>query len=306
MEKIGKKTLTVFTPTYNRAYLLPRLYESLCCQTLQDFVWLVIDDGSSDNTCELIKSFQTEDKISVEYIYKENGGMHTAHNTAFDCTQTEIIMCVDSDDILRKNAVELIIKRWQEVSCLQEFAGVVADCAVLKNGEILGTALPKHIKAIKFYDIYYRYHVKGDKLLAYNTKLIKPDPYPSFENEKFVALDIKYLNIDKLLAIIHTPLMEKEYQPGGYTHNIPIVYTRNPRGFLYYHIFRMKKVENWNVKIKSIIHYIACSKLLNKKRIIKNSPYSGVTWLLYPLGCLWYCRLKSIKVKIQQRKLNEL
>src|SRR5690606_35774747 len=94
------KTITVFTPTYNRAHLLPRLYESLCRQTSKDFLWLVIDDGSVDNTKEIVQSWIKENIIQIEYHFKENGGMHTGHNMAIKNIKTELCMCVDSDDYL--------------------------------------------------------------------------------------------------------------------------------------------------------------------------------------------------------------
>ena len=94
------KTITIFTPTYNRAYLLPQLYNSLIEQTNKDFIWLVIDDGSNDNTKELIKNWQQKNKISIQYIYQENQGMHGAHNTAYKNIDTELNTCIDSDDYM--------------------------------------------------------------------------------------------------------------------------------------------------------------------------------------------------------------
>ena len=102
--------LTIFTPTYNRAHTLPRTYESLCKQKNKDFVWLIIDDGSSDNTEELVKNWQKENSdFTIEYVKKENGGMHTAHNVAYKNIHTELNMCIDSDDCIAENAVEKIL-----------------------------------------------------------------------------------------------------------------------------------------------------------------------------------------------------
>src|SRR5690554_1440544 len=102
---MGKKTITIFTPTFNRAHLLPRLYQSLCSQTSSDFLWLVIDDGSSDGTDELVKEWQEENKIAIEYHFKENGGMHTGHNLAYQVIDTELNVCIDSDDYMPEDAV---------------------------------------------------------------------------------------------------------------------------------------------------------------------------------------------------------
>lgn len=100
------KTLTVFTPTYNRAHTLGRTYESLLRQTDQDFEWLVIDDGSTDNTRRLVQGWIAEDKIPIRYIHKENGGLYTGYNTAYANIETELCVCIDSDDYMPDDAVE--------------------------------------------------------------------------------------------------------------------------------------------------------------------------------------------------------
>ena len=101
--------LTVFTPAYNRAYSLPRTYQSLCEQDCKDFLWLIVDDGSTDTTASLVKKWQLEDNgFKIQYIYKENGGMHTAHNMAYANIHTELNVCIDSDDKMSQGAVRKI------------------------------------------------------------------------------------------------------------------------------------------------------------------------------------------------------
>ena len=109
---MNKPLLTVFTPTYNRKHLLPVLYKSLCAQTDKNFIWLLIDDGSSDGTEETVKQWQNENKINIEYFYKKNGGMHTAHNAAYRLISTELNVCIDSDDSMPEDAVEKICSFW--------------------------------------------------------------------------------------------------------------------------------------------------------------------------------------------------
>ena len=105
--------LTVFTPTYNRAHTLPRTYQSLCRQECKDFVWLVVDDGSTDGTADLVRSWQQEaNGFEIRYLYKENGGMHTAHNAAYEVIDTELNVCIDSDDCLADGAVKKILDKW--------------------------------------------------------------------------------------------------------------------------------------------------------------------------------------------------
>ena len=108
-----KHTLTIFTPAYNRAYTLHLCYESMLRQKNKDFEWLIVDDGSTDNTKELVEKWMKADNgFNIRYIYKENGGMHTAHNTAYENIDTELNMCIDSDDYLTDDAVEKILSFW--------------------------------------------------------------------------------------------------------------------------------------------------------------------------------------------------
>ena len=127
MESLQRATplLTVFTPAFNRAHTLHRTYQSLVNQDCKDFLWLVIDDGSKDNTCELIKQWQQEENgFEIRYIYKENGGMHTAHNVAYENINTELNICIDSDDILAPGAVRKISEIWKIVDN-KKYAGII-------------------------------------------------------------------------------------------------------------------------------------------------------------------------------------
>ena len=124
--------LTVFTPSYNRAHLLPRLYAALLRQTSQDFCWLIIDDGSADNTRELVAGWIAKGKISIRYHYKENGGMHTAHNAAYELIETELNTCVDSDDWMPDEAVEKIVTFWRQHGS-DKYAGMMALDATVAN-----------------------------------------------------------------------------------------------------------------------------------------------------------------------------
>ena len=107
-------SLTVFTPTYNRAHTLGRTYQSLCSQTCKDFEWLVVDDGSTDDTKSLVNKWHAENHISIRYIYKENGGLYTGYNTAYMNIDSELCVCIDSDDYMPDNAVELIVSHWTQ------------------------------------------------------------------------------------------------------------------------------------------------------------------------------------------------
>ena len=224
--------LTVFTPAYNRAYSLPRTYESLCSQSYKNFIWLIVDDGSTDNTASLAREWQQRDNgFEIRYIYKENGGMHTAHNTAYANIDTELNVCIDSDDAMGEDAVRKIYNKWQEVRD-KGYAGLIGLDADFE-GKIIGRGFPKELKETTLSG-YYAAGGSGDKKLVYRTDVInKYPPYPVCPGEKYFSLSYKYRLIDQeyRLAVLDEILSNVEYQADGSTQNMLRQYVRNPQGF---------------------------------------------------------------------------
>lgn len=276
--------ITIFTPAYNRAYTLPRTYESLKNQKCKDFIWLVVDDGSTDNTAELIKKWQKEDNgFEIRYIYKKNGGMHTAHNTAYENIDTELNICIDSDDALAENAIELIHKNWNNTD-KNKYAGLLGLDADF-DGKIIGKGFPKDLSETTLGD-YYSNGGFGDKKLVLRTDIVKKYPkYPVFENEKLVPLGILYSAIDRdyKLCIIDDVLCNVEYMADGSTKNMFRQYYKNPNGFRYSRIFLMPDKRSFKKKIILYSHYIAES-LLSKKPIFKDALDKGITLFSLPFG----------------------
>jgi glycosyltransferase involved in cell wall biosynthesis len=281
--------ITVFTPTYNRAYTLHKCYESLKGQTSRDFIWLIIDDGSTDNTKELVNSWIKEAAITIKYHYQENQGMHGAHNTAYELIDTELNICIDSDDYMPKDAIENILKFWNK-NRSDNFAGIAALDAY-NDGQVIGTKLPDCIKASTLFDLYHKYGVKGDKKLIYRTDLTKEFPYPIYEDEKYVGLDYKYKKIDLKyeLLLLNEPVCIVEYLGDGSSKNMLRQYRKNPRGFSFYRIENMKNPKGSLVyKFKECIHYVASSFILRNKRFLKETPCKALTLLAIPMGALLY------------------
>jgi len=295
----NKKRITVFTPTYNRAHTLGRLYESLKKQTNKEFIWLIIDDGSTDNTKDLINNWINEkNEFDIKYYYKENGGMHTAHNVAFEKCTTELVFCLDSDDDLTEDAIEKILYVWEKRDYNRKIVGIIANEQYRTTKQIIGKELPNNLKYITFFDAYYKYHVSGDKVLIYQTEIIKENPYPEFKGERFVPLSCKYLEIDDPLIILNDAIINKEYLDDGYTKNIMSVYLNNPNGFLYQKKKLLKKLSFFHNPIKTsktVIHYIAFNLLIKNKKIIVGSPKKILTAFLFILGYIWYKKLYSFK-----------
>ena len=178
------KTLTVFTPTYNRAHTLERLYRSLCAQTCQDFDWLVIDDGSTDGTAALVQSFIDEGRIPIRYIDKENGGLYTGYNTAYAVIETELNVCIDSDDAMPENAVEIILREWSRRGS-EHYAGLIGLDCYLDGGKPIGGAFPKDLEECWLLDLYTKRIHRGDAKQVMRTDLMKRvAPMTGFPGEK--------------------------------------------------------------------------------------------------------------------------
>ena len=281
-------TLTVFTPTYNRAYVLKQSYDSLCRQTCKDFVWLIVDDGSSDNTKEIVEKWMANDNgFEIRYVYKQNGGMHTGHNKAYELIDTELNVCIDSDDFMPDDAVELIVNFWEENKD-SSYSGIIA-LDVYKNGQVIGKELPN--KKSTTLSGYYQNGGQGDKKLIYRTEIInKYPPYPEFEGEKFVPLDYKYLLADQdyELLIMNKPVCVVEYMEDGSSKNMLRQYYKNPRGFAFMRTVHMKYDKEFLKKFKTCVHYVSSSFISKNKGFIKESPKKGMTVLAIPFGFVLY------------------
>lgn len=227
------KTLTIFTPTYNRGYIIGRLYESLLAQTCDDFCWLVVDDGSTDNTKELVASFAREGKIGVTYVRQENGGKQRAHNTGVSACQTELFFCVDSDDTLVPTAVEDVLALWERRRDDPKVAGIIAMRGRSAT-EPMGTWFPQGLETTTMWDLYYKLHHRGDTALVYRTSILREYPYVVEPGEKFIAETYVYHMIDQsyVLAVLPKIIWICEYLPDGYTAHVREVTRNNPVGYM--------------------------------------------------------------------------
>lgn len=277
--------LTVFTPAYNRAHTLPRTYESLCRQDCKDFVWLVVDDGSSDNTAALVRSWQEQENgFEIRYLYKENGGMHTAHNAAYEVIDTELNVCIDSDDCLADGAVKKILDKWCSVKDLG-YAGIIGLDADL-DGKLIGKGFPDGLTETTLTG-YYAAGGSGDKKLVYRTDVIKQyPPYPVFDGEKYVALAYKYRLIDQdyKLAVLDEVLCNVEYQPDGSSGTMWKQYLKNPRGFAFWRKVCMQYPESKKRLLVDCIHYCSSSILAGNRHFVQESPRRLLTVLCTPAG----------------------
>lgn len=292
--------LTVFTPTYNRAHTLPRTYESLVKQDCKEFIWLIVDDGSTDQTEELVRKWQAEKTgFEIRYIYKPNGGMHTAHNTAYENIDTELNVCIDSDDSMAEGAVSAILNKWKQVKH-KGYAGLIGLDANF-SGEIIGKGFPKGMRETTLAG-YYAAGGTGDKKLVYRTDIIKKyPPYPVFPGEKYVALAYKYRLIDQdyKLAVIDQILCNVEYQIDGSSGTMWKQYVKYPQGFAFWRKICMQYPESKRRMLVDCVHYVSSSLLAGNLHFIKESPRKILTIFAIPMGIplmmMTKCKAKRVR-----------
>ena len=280
------KPITVFTPTYNRAYILGKCYESLNRQTCKDFIWLIIDDGSTDGTEELVHSWMAQDNgYEIRYIYKENGGLHTGYNAAIEVMDTELSVCIDSDDSMPEDAVEAILREWNKCRDNEKIAGLVGlDYA--DSGELIGKLLPEEaqINAAALLCV----PGMGDKKYVVRNDLLRSvAPMPVYPGEKNFNPHYFIIRLSKEFVFrpINRCFCRVDYQPDGMTANIWKQYINSPNSFA-----ELRRVilevpgMTGKYRYKTAAHYVASSLLAKRKDILRRSPAKLLTLAAWPTG----------------------
>lgn len=290
------RLITVFTPAFNRAHTLGRLYESLLRQTNKNFCWLIVDDGSTDETRELVSTWVGRG-LEIKYIYQANKGMLAAHNTAYDNAETELVMCVDSDDYLLDNAISVVAEVWQDASKNKKIGGVVG-LDILEGGSVLGDEFPVGVDLITFLEIRFKYKIKGDKKYVYRRDVVNEfGRFPEFVGEKFPAASYLYRKIDSkyFLKAINIPLCVVEYQADGNSRQKINQYKKSPNAFMSFRVFCMDFPFSFREKFVSAIHYVsACCFARKYSRIFFNRHFV-LTSFVAPLGVGLFLYLKNTK-----------
>ena len=214
--------ITVFTPTYNRAHLLSRVYESLCEQTFKDFEWVIVDDGSVDDTRSLVDKLTIDNgQLTMRYFYQENGGKHRAINRGVKEAIGELFFIVDSDDYLPHDALETVVNEWKTVKNINHVGGV-AGLDRYDHGGIVGSGLPKESINCNAIAIRLKHHVTGDLKEVFRTDVLRKYPFPEISGERFCPEQLVWFRIAQKydLHYFNKPIYIAEYQEEGITANI--------------------------------------------------------------------------------------
>lgn len=227
--------ITIFTPAYNRAHLLPRLYQSLCRQTKKNFEWLIVDDGSTDNTESVCRQFMGEG-FPVRYFHKENGGKQRAINYAVARAEGEWFIILDSDDYLTDNAIELVLPHLASISDKPDFAGVMGLKQNI-NGGISGGERRYEVLDTDMLSFRTKHGYRAESTELMRTSVMREFPFPEFEGEKFVQEAVVWNRIARRYKCryINEVLQIIEYQPEGLSNSADELMRRNPCGALLYY-----------------------------------------------------------------------
>ena len=284
--------LTVLTPTYNRCKLLINAFNSLINQTDKDFRWLIVDDGSTDSTFKEVRKMINDAPFPVEYIKQENGGKHRALNTGIKKIKTELVIILDSDDILLPDAIKTIKEKWSESQ--HDDIAYLSFLRVYQNGSIIGDKYPKSGVVSSHIEMCINGNIKGDKAEVYKTSIVQKYPFPEIEGEKFISEGVVWNRIGKTYKAkyYNIGIYQTEYLEGGLTKSGSSLRLKNPIGSMLYANECLTKQYSFLIRLKHSLLFnlykIAARKKYRRIELpSSNSPI--LTALMAPFGYIFYC-----------------
>lgn len=284
--------LTIFTPTYNRADKLQRVYESLIVQTSYDFEWLIIDDGSADNTENIVQLFLDEKRFSVRYVKQQNGGKHRAYNRALKLAQGDWFFCVDSDDWLADRAIEKIL----------DFVYYREDKIIFaykkdEKGTLLSDEFPEKMAQISLCKLNDDCHCNGEFSIIFRTDFARRFPFPVFEGENFITEAVIY---DRMTSVEKVSLLSQviticEYQEDGLSNNLNRIMKANPAGYCLYFMQRIDIQKTMLQRIITAGKYQCFCRFSGKQRSKYIGNHPVMVTLAKPLGLLFLLYYKILR-----------
>lgn len=251
------ETVTVLTPTYNREKFLDKLYKSLLNQTCKDFLWYIVDDGSEDGTGNCVKLWKKENKISIIYKKKINGGKHTALNLGIAEINTELTFIVDSDDWLPANAIENIVKAHNLYKSKDNLCGY-SFLRFYPDGKVNTAYFPENGKIDTYVNVRINGNIGGDKAEVFYTEKLKQFPFPVYQNEKFLPEDLVWVKMSGPYKMVHFNecIYISDYLEGGLTKSGRRMKLHSPLGMMARSEAYLQDPEvNWKTKVKMMLLY---------------------------------------------------
>lgn len=287
--------ITVFTPTFNRAYRLKELYDSLLKQSYANFEWLVVDDGSTDNTEELIAGFKNQNSIHIRYFIQKNGGKHVAINKGAREAEGELFFIADSDDILPENALQKVATYYETVKNDPKIGGVSGRKAYY-DGKLVGNNKAFSPVIADAVEIRYDHKIQGDLAEVFKTQALREFPFPEYENEKFCPEVLVWNRISSKYKLLYfdEPIYLCEYLEDGLTAKIVKIRMNSPLATMDTYAELEKKNIPISHKLRANINFWRFSFNSNLGFPKKNSNVSFLLTLLgLPIGFAMFLRDKK-------------
>jgi len=282
-------TVTIFTPTYNRAPLLHNLYDSLVWQTSKDFEWLIVDDGSTDDTEAVVTQWSGESNFSIRYHKKENGGKHTAINAGAKLAKGELFFIVDSDDYLTPDAVETIVNNWEKVKNIGLNGIAFLRGRETPNGvfPLSGSVFPKDGVISNIIKVKYHRGVSADNAEVWKTADIRRHPFTVYPGERFMSEGMVWIRMAKEgdMLFRNKIIYICNYLDGGLTKQGKRLRFLCPKGGIEGSLETMSSHFKFPMRIKQTLLYIVYCKFDNRNMWdIFKCPYKWLVALCLPAG----------------------
>lgn len=300
---------TVFTATYNRAHTLPRVFDTLRSQTLRDFEWVVIDDGSVDNTAQLIGDWAKAADFPVRYFKQQNRGKHIAHNRAVREARGELFVTLDSDDALVPGALEKIYRLWNDIpeARRRSFSGLGGLCCN-QHGAIVGDRFPKSPMDSDLRELHYVYKVRGEKCGVSRTDILRQYPFPEIEGTQWLPEGILGLQLAKhykrryVNEVLRIYYVDESHDRGINVSDRANL-KRTAPGRLYYNVWLLNnEIENLRrapvpllkaAVMLPIVARISGRSLWHVFAALENVPAKLLVFAVLPFAPLLYAALKT-------------
>ncbi len=273
--------LTIFTPTFNRAVKLQKLYNSLKSQATEEFEWLIIDDGSTDETESVVGGFIQDKSVAIRYFRQENGGKHRAYNKALELSRGKYFFCVDSDDWLADGAVRDLVDACKESGKEYFIVAYKED----EQGNLLSSRFP-NVSDCTLRELSDKYRCGGEYSLIFPIESARRFPFPTFDGEGFITESVVY---DRIGAVVRAKLLPKvvtvcEYQENGLTNNLNRIMKENPAGYCLYFMQRIDVAPSFKERVATAGKYNCFCGFAGEKKSAYTGRHKLLVLLTRPLG----------------------
>jgi glycosyltransferase involved in cell wall biosynthesis len=284
---------TVFTPTFNRHHTLPRVYESLSSQTYTSFEWIIVDDGSTDGTRDLVRNWEQSAAFPIRYIYQENMGKHRAFNKAVIMANGSLFLTLDSDDSCVPETLEQFAEHWNAIAKEKRasFSGVMVHC-MDPSGKIIGNRFPEASIDSLPLEMNRKYDIRGEKWGFHRTDILRQFPFPEFVGEWFIPEGIVWNRIGAAyqMRYVNEALRVYHQTPHGLATQSRRIRIQCPQGTRLYYQEALSRPYRFRTRVKHCLNYIAFSLHANIPfgRLLKDSGCYAMTTIFLPIGYLVY------------------